>query len=157
MKSKPLTQTLITFSIIGCLACTPEETDPAPEPRDVPGAAIWFDSSVRAQVMQHSFYDTWGPDAPPPQSTTTYSCWELTSLSEEDEDALRAVRLTALDDGCTVDGYWYTEITVWDADGSTAIYRDTGCEHHRVEGATAMIDASTVDRALLSRVGEACE
>jgi hypothetical protein len=150
-------RTLALFIVLGTHACTRIEIDPPSPPRDVPGAAIWFDSSVRAQVMHHSFYDTWGPDAPPPQSTTTYSCWERTSLAEADEEAFRAVRLTALDDSCTMDGFSYTEITVWDADGSSATYRDTGCDQLRVEGATAMIDAATVDAALLNPVGEACE
>jgi hypothetical protein len=156
VKSKPLTQALIAFSVMSHFACTPEETDPAPEPRNVPGAAIWFDSSVRAQIMHHSSYDTWGGAVPPPDSIR-YTCLKRETLDAAELDALANVRLTPIEDNCSADGFSYTEITVWDANGSVATYRDTGCHSLRVAGATTMLDARSVNAQLATGEEGPCE
>jgi hypothetical protein len=69
-------------------------------------------------------------------------------MDEAQLDALAGLTLVPLDERCTADGHAYQELTVHDADGSSATYRDTGCAHLRVEGAAAMLSAGALDGEL---------
>ena len=103
------------------------------------GARVWLDSSVRAEVKQVWFYETFGPNAPSPSGGSR--CWQLDrdALTSSQRGALESVALIALSDACTADGYNYYQLTVFDADGSDATYRNTGCSYLRVDGASAML------------------
>jgi hypothetical protein len=125
-------------------ACSSSDRDephavPADLPRGQPGSHVWFDSSVSLELKESYFFDTWGPNAPPPSSGT--SCWTLTrdALTAEQQTKLDAIVLAPLTAECTSDGYSYDELTVTDTDGTAATYRDTGCESRKLDGAEALL------------------
>lgn len=122
----------------------------APEPATgTPGSRVWLDSSVRAMVGSYSFFDTLGPD--PKGPLVQHTCWafERTALTDSQLAVWNALTLVALSPACAVDGYQYYELTVFDADGSSATYRDTGCSYLSVPGATAMLPANAFGNGVI--------
>jgi hypothetical protein len=114
------------------------------------GSAVWFDTSIRAELTSHTSFDTRGPDAGPPISETTCWVFERSALSASQLAAFKALILVPLTDTCSVDGFSFGELSVFDADGSQATYRDTGCSYLRVTGATAMLPAGIFDDGIVS-------
>jgi hypothetical protein len=60
-------------------------------------------------------------------------------LTAEQQTKLDAIVLVPLTPECTSDGYTYNELTVTDADGTAARYRDTGCDYLKADGAEALL------------------
>jgi hypothetical protein len=70
---------------------------------------------------------------------------------------LAAVTLIPLNDSCTADGFRYRDVTVYDMDGTSRSYRDTGCDYLMVEGARGMLDSVTPDFSLFpDEMGTTC-
>src|SRR5262249_8003517 len=117
--------------------------------RGSPGDHVWFKSSVRVAFRYEWFFDTWGPNAAPPPHGE--SCWRFDrgKLPDALRATLEGLLLGPLNDGCSSDGFSYYELTVWDSDGTSAKYRDTGCDHLRLDGAKAMLPTGTIDQGEL--------
>jgi hypothetical protein len=151
---------LLCFGQVGCSAsngaasqpgATPELNGAAGAPtaespaRGV-GSRVWFDSSVRMELEHFSAFDPAEGNVPPSGDSVS-ACRQLdsASLTDSQRATLEAITLIALNDACTADGYSYYQLTVFDADGSKAVYRDTGCPELRVAGATALLPHGAFD------------
>jgi hypothetical protein len=124
--------------------------------RATAGAHIWFDSSVAIRITSRWFYDTWGVDAEPPHSGSSCSILRRNTLTDAQRTALAAIVLIPIKNQCSVDGYRYLEMKVYDADGSTATYRDTGCFYLADSGASVMLPTDLA-RDVPLEDGEACQ
>jgi hypothetical protein len=102
-----------------------------------PGAHAWLPTSVALKISSRWSYSGWG--GRPSSSGETSAAWNKGDLSEAQKTWLETLVLLPLDNRCTADGYSYKELVVSDADGTSKTYRTTGCQHLRVEGATAML------------------
>jgi hypothetical protein len=109
----------------------------SPEPRGVAGAHIWFSTSVSLKLREEWAYIGWGGT----QGSSGSSCssFERGALSEYQLHDLDAITLVPITDACSSDGFSLQELTVVDADGTSASYRDTGCPSLRIKGAQAML------------------
>jgi hypothetical protein len=136
---------LVVVALLASACSSSEAAAPVREPPGKPGSHLWVEDSVSLELRYSYFFDTWGPNAPPPRSGA--SCWTLTrdALTAEQQAKLEAIVLVPLTAGCPTDGYSYHELTVADADGNAARYRDTGCDHLKVEGAEALLPQSAFD------------
>ena len=108
-------------------------------PHGAAGSRVWFESSTAVQVTR-----AWSSDYPgPPQSGATCATFLRTEMTSDQLAALDAIVLVPATDSCTLDGYDYTELKVIDQDGSSAVYRDTGCSYLRVS-ATVMLPSDAL-------------
>ena len=89
-----------------------------------------------------------GPDASPPITGNLCGTLDRSAMNAAQLAALEEIVLVPLIDSCTADGFRYVELTVIETDGQRAVYRDTGCNRLRVEGATAMLAQGSVSRAV---------
>jgi hypothetical protein len=115
------------------------ETDggaPAVNP-GTPGAHVWFPTSTGIELIRSSSYDSFPSGA----SISTHSCLEhdRAAMTPAELGDLAKLTLVPLRGGCTYDGFEYTELRVFDTDGTSAAYRDTACDYLMVKGATAML------------------
>lgn len=116
-----------------------EAGNPDPLPKGTPGAHVWFDSSVRVQYRYELSRTLWGGDGGI-RERYEESCGILERpLTDAQEAALKTIVLVPINSACSADGFDVRELTVFDADGSEAVYRDTGCSYLRVVGAKAML------------------
>lgn len=121
-------------------------------PRGAPGSHVWFDSSTSIQLENHWSFETLGPGSTgQPKSGSSSLALEKSALSADQLTALEGLVLVPLTSSCTADAYSYDELTVFDEDGSKAIYRDTGCSYLRAEGAQAMLPPDALSRELFPR------
>jgi hypothetical protein len=108
----------------------------SPPASGAPGAHIWFESSVGLDVRQYTVFDS--PVAP---ESSTCVAWSFSrqSLTDVQLTAIEGVILQPFPVGgaCAEDGYSYSDATITDGDGTTATYRDTGCDFLRIS--TAML------------------
>ena len=104
-----------------------------------PGAHIWFEASVGLDVRDYAYFDSSvGP------GLSTCRAWSFSDQSFTDAQltAIEGVTLQpfpAVGACDQTDGYWYSEATVTDGDGTAATYRDTGCPYLTIPGSTAML------------------
>jgi hypothetical protein len=124
--------------VVGCSTSVAIGTDAGPL-RGEPGSPVWFESSTAIQVTRAWGFDSWGPDAGPPQSGASCATFVRTEMTSDQLAALEAIVLVPATDSCPYDGYQYTELTVLDRDGSSAVYRDTGCNYPRVAAAATVM------------------
>ena len=109
---------------------------PTTVPRGTAGAHVWFDTSVSILVRHHWWYYGWGqPDI------TGDACFSLArkDMTPAQLTGLANTQLVAFTDDCMADGTSYYDLIVFDADGTSSTYRDTGCPSLRLDGATAML------------------
>jgi hypothetical protein len=132
-----------------------EQNTPAEPTLGGPGSHVWFESSIAVELATVWAFDGWGVN--PPQSGQ--ACWRLDreALSVAQLATLAAVTLIPLNDSCTADGFRFREVTVYDVDGTSRSYRDTGCDYLMVEGARGMLDSVTPDFSLFpDEMGTTC-
>jgi hypothetical protein len=126
-----------------------------PEPRGVAGAHVWFATSDWIAIRaEWSFIGRGGGSG---SSGSSCLRFDRTSLSTPQLDALAALTLVPITDGCTLDGYHFQELRVFDADGTSAAYRDTGCSYLRVAGANAMLPYDALDAETFASGGTTCD
>lgn len=116
-------------------ACGGPEMEPG-EPG--PGSRVWGPSSTALDVSSTWYYDRWLTMQPPLTGKSSGS-WSRAELSAEQTKWLEGLVLLPLTDGCTSDGFRYTELVVYEASGKSRAYRSTGRPHLKLEGATAML------------------
>ena len=99
------------------------------------GTHVWTASSSSLE-LRHMWSST-GTTI----SESGSQCWYVgsASLSDAQRTLLEGLTLVPLTDACTADGYDIYQLTIYDLDGSQAVYRNTGCSSLRVPGAQAML------------------
>jgi hypothetical protein len=112
------------------------------------GSHVWFDTSQSIEVRESWYSDVRGPDASAPISGSLCGILDRSAMNAAQLAALDEIVLVPLTSACTADGYRYVELTVVETDGQRLIYRDTGCDFLRVEGATAMLAEGSISRAV---------
>jgi hypothetical protein len=126
---------LFAATIVISASC---HSDDPPAP-GTPGAHIWFESSVKLDVMESGYIGSiFGS---PSHSSCSVWSYSRESLTEAQLKVLTAVTLQPFPAGmaCTMDGYSYVKASITDRDGTTAIYTDTGCDYLKIPGSTAML------------------
>jgi hypothetical protein len=121
-----------------------------------PGSQIWFESSIALELTTVWFRDNWSGNAP----ESGHSCRRLErqAMSATELEAIADVTLIPLNVACTTDGFDYTELAVFDTDGTTRRYRDTGCDYLAVECNAGMLDPNNpVSRIFPGETGAECE
>jgi hypothetical protein len=115
----------------------PNDAGPPPEVLGFPGAHVWLATSVAIELRNDWSFLGWGGSP----SSAGSSCLALdrTAMSQSQLEALAGLTLIPLQDQCSADGHSYFELTVYEADGSSNRYRDTGCPYLRIPDATAML------------------
>jgi hypothetical protein len=142
--------------LLSCAASDPGSADDtdggSPIARGTVGSHVWFDSSTGIELRNVWAYNGSLAGMPPVTGST---CWtfERNALDDAQLAALEDMILVPLTEACTADGYSYYELTVVDADGTRAAYRDTGCSYLRLEGATAMLPQNLFLSNVLSGEG----
>lgn len=130
---------LLTAALsIGC-GSSSEGEEHSPEPGTV-GARVWYASSASFELRNFWYFG--GPASVTPESGSSCQFFERSALNDAQRGVLEALKLVSITDACTYDGYVYDELTVQDRDGSESVYRDTGCNYLRIEGAQAMLPAN---------------
>jgi hypothetical protein len=104
------------------------------------GAHVWTASSASLELR-----NVWTIDGFIGAPSSGSQCWSFDrgALSDAQRAFLENLTLVPLQNNCSSDGYSYYQLTVIDADGSSAVYRDTGCSYLRAVGAQAMLPAGT--------------
>lgn len=133
-----MNRTLLGVAVlfVGCLSPTSEGTEvDAGVARGVPDAGVWFDSSMSIAVTR-SWLTTF-----PGASGSGSECvrFERADLSADQTTYLEELRLKPFRKAWCADGYDYVELRVYENDGSSAAYRDTGCDGQAFPDAGVML------------------
>jgi hypothetical protein len=135
--------------LLGALACALPACGNQDAEKEQPGAVgahVWLPTSVALDISSPYFYEGYPPGRPPVSGTKSAS-WNSAELSHAQVEWLAGLVLIPIDNQCTADGYSYVELVIFAADGTNRAYRTTGCDHLRIEGATAMLPELSVPQS----------
>jgi hypothetical protein len=125
---------------------------------DSSNGPIWSDSSTAIAVSTDYFFDDLGSG--PGTSGTNCSLWSRSALSQSQLAMLAKLRLTQLQDACTLDGYTSVTVFVDDANGSGARYHEqsgTSCSSNVPPPPSLMLPSGSVSVLLANTDSGPCQ